>query len=101
MWIFMNNAFLSVVDKGGDGSTLLVRGRKAGDIELVFPEAKVQETPQNDYRFRARIDRETVAQVVAESIRSVRYPNFKGSVPDRKRHDAYMDVWQVMYRFQG
>ncbi len=101
MWIFLNDAFLSIVDKGGDGTTLLVRGRKQGDIERVFPNANVQETPHNDYRFRARVDRETAAQAIAESIRAITYPNFKGSVPDRERHDAYMNVWEVMYRYQG
>lgn len=100
MWIFLNNAFLSVVDKGGDGTTLLVRARKAGDIERVFPEAEVRETPGNDYRFRARLGRERVATAMAEAIRGVTYPNFKGSVPDQGRHDAYMQVWQAMYRFQ-
>ena len=38
MWIFLNNAFLSIVDKGGDGSTLLVRARRKDDIGRVFPE---------------------------------------------------------------
>ncbi len=100
MWIFINDAFLSIVDKGGDGTTLLVRARKEGDIERIFPEAMVDVTPHNDYRFRARIDREEVAQAVAVSVRAITFPNFKGSVNDRKRHDAYMGVWQVMHRFQ-
>lgn len=100
MWIFLNDAFLSIVDKGGDGSTLLVRARRAGDIEAIFPKAVVKETPRNDYRFRARIDREAVALAMAESIRGITYGNFKGSVKDHARHDAYMDVWSVMYRFQ-
>jgi hypothetical protein len=100
MWIFLNNAFLSIVDKGGDGSTLLVRSRKAGDIERVFPAAEVSETPRNDYRFRARVDREQVAQAFAEAVRSVRYPNFKDSVKEPRRHDAYLGVWEVMHRFQ-
>ena len=39
MWIFLHDAFLSIVDKGGDGSTLLARARQAGDLERVFPEA--------------------------------------------------------------
>jgi len=100
MWIFLNNAFLSIVDKGGDGSTLLVRSRKAGDIERGFPEAEVSETPRNDYRFRARVDREQVAQAFAEAVRSVRYPNFKDSVKEPGRHEAYLGVWEVMFRFQ-
>ena len=101
MWIFLNNAFLSIVDKGGDGTTLLVRARKAGDIQRVFPGARVEVSPRNDYRFRARVDREQVAQAMAEAVRQITYPNFKGSVGEHDRHEAYMDVWHAMYRFQG
>jgi hypothetical protein len=101
MWIFLNNAFLSIVDKDGDGTTLLVRARREGDIERVFPDASVQITPRNDYRFRARINRESVALAVAESVRGITYGNFKGSVRDCHRHDAYMDVWEVMNRYQS
>ena len=101
MWLFLNNAFLSIVDKGGDGSTLLVRARKAGDIQAVFTDANVVLTPANDYRYRARIDREKVALAVADAIRSIDFPNFKATVKDRKRHDAYMGVWEVMHRYQG
>lgn len=100
MWIFLNDAFLSIVDKGGDGSTLLVRARREGDIERVFPEADVELTPRNDYRYRARIDREMVAQAMAAAIRAITYGNFKGSVKERARHDAYMDVWSAMHDFQ-
>jgi len=101
MWIFLNNAFLSIVDKDGDGTTLLVRARRQGDIERVFSDATVQITPHNDYRFRARVNRESVALAVAESVRSITYGNFKGSVREPHRHDAYMGVWQVMNRYQS
>lgn len=101
MWIFMSNSFLSIVDKGDpSGATLLVRARKKGDIERMFPDAQVVEGAGTDYKYRARIEREAVAQAVAEAIRSVRYPNFKSTVNDRQRHDAYVDVWQAMYRYQ-
>ena len=100
MWIFLNNAFLSIVDKGGDGTTLLVRARRKGDIERLFPEALVERTPRNDYRYRARIDRDTVAQTIAESLRAITYGNFKDTVEEADRHDAYMGVWQIMHRYQ-
>ena len=100
MWIFLNHAFLSIVNKGGDGSTLLVRARREGDIERVFPKAKVELTPHNDYRFRARIDREAVALAMAEAVRAITYGNFKGSVKEQARHDAYMEVWSTMHDFQ-
>ena len=100
MWIFLSDAFLSIVDKGVDGTTLLVRARNAGDLERVFPEADVQETPHNDYRYRARLPRERVAQALADAVRDIRYPNFKDTVQSDARHEAYMDVWGSMYRFQ-
>jgi len=65
MRIFLNDAFLSIVHKDGDESTLLVRARRKGDLERIFPTADVQETPRNDYRFRALIPRIEVAQVMA------------------------------------
>ncbi len=100
MWIFLSDAFLSIVDKGGDGTTLLVRARKQGDIERVFPEAEVEETPRNDYRFRAHLPRERVAQALADAARGIHYPNFKDTVKSHARHETYMDVWQAMHQFQ-
>lgn len=101
MWIFLSGSFLSIVDKGDTtGQTLLVRARKAGDIEAIFPDADVIEGAGTDYRYRARIDRELVAQAMADQVRAVTYPNFKSTVKDRERHDAYMDVWNAMMRFQ-
>lgn len=100
MWIFFNNAFLSIVDKGGDGDTLLVRARHAGDIERIFPEAKVQAGGGTDYRYRARIDRECVASAIADAVRGIDYGNFKDTVRETERHDAYMDVWGAMYAYQ-
>lgn len=101
MWIFLTGSFLSIVDKGDNtGQTLLVRARKAGDIEAVFPGAEVIEGGGTDYAFRARIDRERVAQAMADQVRAVTYPNFKSTVKERDRHDAYLDTWQAMMLFQ-
>ena len=50
MWIFLPDSFLSIVDKGDDtGQTLLVRGRRKGDIEQIFPNATVQSNVGTDY----------------------------------------------------
>lgn len=101
MWVFLRDSFLSIVDKGDDtGQTLLVRARRAGDIETVFPDAEVIEGAGCDYAFRARIDREQVAQAMADQVRAVTYPNFKGAVKERARHDAYLCVWNAMYSYQ-
>jgi len=102
MWLFMNKSFLSIVDKGDpSGKTLLVRARQAGDIGQVFPDAEVQMGAGSDYRYRARIDREQVANAIADSIRNIDYGNFKSTVSDPDRHDAYLDVWSIMHAFQS
>lgn len=101
MWICMNESFVSIVDKGDPThQTLLVRARKAGDIENVFPEANVVANAGTDYPFRARIDREIVAGRIAEEVRGIDYGNFKSSVRDPLRHDVYMDVWSDLLRLQ-
>ena len=102
MWLFTSNSFLSVVaDKDQpDGPKLLVRSRVQGDIEEIFPEADVKETPHGDYRFRARIPREIVAQAFSRYVNQLSYPNFKNSVTDKQRLHPLMKVWQTMYDHQ-
>ena len=101
MWIFLTDSFLSIVDKGDQThGTLLVRARRSGDIERVFPEAQVIEGAGTDYRYRARIPRDQVADAIAESVRNIKYGNFKNQVAEKDRHDAYFEVWRAMNRFQ-
>jgi len=101
MWIFLKDSFLSIVDKGDDsGETLLVRARRKGDIERVFPQAQVIEGAGTDYAFRARINREQVAARMAAEVQGISASNFKNTVKEPGRHHAYMDVWDIMYRYQ-
>lgn len=100
MWVFLNNAMLSIVAQPSNPATLLVRARSAGDIERVFPDAEVMETPTADYRFRAEVPTETVAEALAAEVRAITYPNFKMTVSDPGRLHAYHDVWAVMARYQ-
>ena len=103
MWIFLSDAFLSVVADKDDpnGPRLLVRARREGDIERVFPEAEVATTPAADYRFRAWLPRERVAAVMAQQVETLAYTNFKRSIRDHAYHDAAMGAWSVMHRYQG
>ena len=99
MWIVMNDSFLSIVAHQDKPDTLLVRARKAGEIEAVFPEVETREGEGTDYRFRADISAGRVAEAVACRIESISYGNFKNSVKDRARHDAYMNVWETLWRW--
>lgn len=100
MWVFLKDAMLSIVADDKDDSMLLVRGRLRGDIERVFPGAVVTETRLADYRFRARLFRDEVGLAMTNEAHSITYPNFKASVKDRARHDAYMRVWVTMSGLQ-
>lgn len=101
MWVFLSDGFLSIVDKGDPGGeTLLVRARRKGDIERAFPDAEVVEGAGTDYRFRARISRDEVADRLAEAARNIGYGNFKSSVKDPELHHALLGVWQEMYKLQ-
>lgn len=106
MWIFLNDAFFSIVEPGTDlppkdrKGNLVVRARMRGDIEKVFRGSKVKETPARDYRFRAIVPRARVAEVIAWRIKNIDYGNFKNSVKNDKRHKAYGRVWGVMLSLQ-
>ncbi len=100
MWLFVKDAFLSIVKYAEDPTALLVRARIKGDIERIFATAAVTETSHADYRFRAVIPREEVARAIAEEARKINYTNFKDSVKEEDRHDAYMNCWSIMWRLQ-
>ena len=100
MWIFLPKSFISVVQKPGDTDTLTVRARIKGDIESVFPQAKVVVNQGTDYKYRARVPRAAVAQVLHDQVMNLDWSNFKGAVKAKKRHDAYMNVWSAMYAVQ-
>ncbi len=101
MWIFLNNSFLSIVYDRNNSENLLVRARIQGDIERVFPKIKAVHSPNADYAFRASIPRAEVSKTIAKQVNSIDYDNFKNSVQEHDRHDAYFDVWSVMRGMNG
>ena len=100
MWMFTSKSFISVVQKPGDTDLLTVRARIKGDIENLFPDAKIETNKGTDYKYRAKVPREVVAKALHDQVMSLNYSNFKNTVKDKKRHDAYMDVWSAMYPLQ-
>ena len=101
MWLCMNSAFLSVVHKDCADDELLVRARREGDVEKVFPDAKVIRSTDSDYLYRAVIPRHEVATAMAAQIQDIDYDNFKSSVNDCSLHRAYVEVWHAMAGLQS
>lgn len=100
MWLFLSDAFLSIVQDKTDPNVLVVRARRAGDIESVFPGALVRSINGRDYQFRAHIDRESVATAMFEQVQNLTHTNFKDSVINVPYHNACSTVWSVMARLQ-
>lgn len=100
MWVCLNRSFLSIVNQPDNKDVLLVRARRKGDIQKVFPGAKVKRTPERDYLYRAVIPRTEVARAIADEVVNINYGNFKASVRDNRLHDAYSSVWTIMSRLQ-
>jgi hypothetical protein len=101
MWLFCNDSFLSIVAPTATRKTrnLLVRARREGDIERVFGAVKVEHTPKRDYAYRAFIARRVVSRAMADEVERISYTNFKNSVEEIDRHDAYLSVWTTMMRW--
>jgi hypothetical protein len=100
MWIFTSKSFLSIVEHTDEAGLLHVRARFAGDIEEIFPSADVIETPHNDYRYRTSLPREKVVEALGRAIKGIDYDNFKNSVHEQPRKDAYIKVWEAMWQAQ-
>ena len=102
MWIFLNDAFLSAVEHRNDPNLLLVRARVSGDLQRVFPDLakNVQKTTKADYRFRLAVDRTRFMEALNQEVGRIDYGNFKKSVKEFDRHEAYLDVWSAMYGLQ-
>ena len=100
MWILMNDSMLSVVRHNVRPDDLLVRARLPGDIERVFPKAEVVEGAGSDYQFRAVLPRLEVAEAISSRLLNIDYGNFKASVRQPDRHDAYLTIWGILHKMQ-
>lgn len=100
MWIFLPDAFLSIVKSKNNNEMLVVRARRPGDIEKVFPSAKVYTLTGRDYQFRADVKRIEVAEAMFAQVMDMQQTNFKDSVHDNDYHDACSRVWGVMANLQ-
>jgi hypothetical protein len=102
MWVFLNDAMFSIVEHREDPTCLVVRARVREDLQRVFPKYKMYTTPDADYRFRVFIDREKMAEILADEVRGIDYGNFKDSIDssDHIRKYAYTKVWEAMFRVQ-
>ena len=106
MWLLIPEGFYSVVQKPGEAE-LCVRARARDDLdrlrERYMPElGPTTETPSGDYRYRAWIDREALAEGLGAIGRELAYSNFKSEVGKRdpERAHLYGRVWSTLGSIQ-
>jgi hypothetical protein len=97
MWVFTSGAFVSIVQHRDKPDTLIVRGRFSGDVDRFLGRRCEIETPAADYRYRAWVLRDEVADALQREARDIDYPNFKDSIrlPWRKR--LAMAIWNILF----
>jgi hypothetical protein len=100
MWICLNDCFLSIVAKDCARDELMVRARRRGDIEKIFPTAAVTRYTKSDYLYRAPVKRAEIKTALAGEVDRVSYANFKDSVVDLPLHNAYLRCWTAMATLQ-
>lgn len=100
MWLMLSDAFLSIVYKDCARDELMVRARRQGDIEKIFPTARVTRYTKSDYLYRAAVKKSDVEAAMVGEINRITYSNFKNSVADGLLHDAYLRVWGTMSGLQ-
>jgi hypothetical protein len=106
MWLLIPEGFYSIVQKKGERE-LCVRARVGADLdrlrETYLPAlSETVETPGSDYRYRAWISRDGLAEGMEQIVRNLDYANFKNEVArhDTSRAHVYSDVWGVLGELQ-
>lgn len=106
MWIFSKQGFISVVQDRDDADVLHVRARVRDDLESIFPTAHVVEMPGADYLYRARVNRDEVANRLRDEVLGLSYDShFKDVALETAprhpgRHGAMYATWSAMAELQ-
>ena len=108
MWVFRNDAFVSLVQDRDMPDQLWARARVKGHLEAFFAGTidpkDIIETVDADYRFRIVVEREFVVAVMRAAVDTINYDNFKKSIPQTAKgdryHDALLKVWSAMHALQ-
>lgn len=102
MWIFLTDAFFSIVEDKQNATRFVVRARIKEDLPRVFglsPKA-VEVDGGTDYKYRAYLSKDFVIKKITEEMESIDYTNFKSEVTEKDRSEAYSKVWGVLFNWQ-
>lgn len=98
MWIFLNKAFLSVVQDLDNPDYLLVRARDRNHLHAILvPDENIYTIEGSDYQYRTKMHKRTFAVLISGEIRAINYPKFKSSVKDPKYRQVLREIWSAVF----
>lgn len=96
MYVFTDNAFLSLVASENDERVLEVRAQFPGDIERTFPEAEVATNIGEDFPYSTTVSRDRVAERIALRVQHIGYRKFNPTSEEPWRQKVYTEVESVL-----
>ena len=93
MWICLNHGFISIVKDKDEPRNLLVRARKRGVLETMFPSAQILTNAGTDYQYRVSVLAPLAMTAVVKEMKNINYTNFKDSVRDKELAQDYAEFW--------
>lgn len=112
MWVFCKQGFFSAVkDNFCNQDELMIRARCKDDLHNLAKklfgfcdESQILKIQHADYRYRMKVTKVLWSEYLTECALDLDYPNVKDYIipeGDYRRHDAYFQVWQTLYRWQS
>lgn len=110
MWIFVADAFLSVVADPSNQERVIVRARRGEHIIAVFPQAEVwvvsaaemrYELGPDDYRYKATMYRSDLKAALAQLVDDIQIGTFRNRITDSLYYDACADARYGLYRLSN
>lgn len=103
MWIASKNGFISIVQHRDKPDQVLFRARVRKDLESLFSENEIIDTPEADYGFRVFLSKQRAVEIISRQVQEIDYPNFKNAIAQnqeqRDKLHAYHDIWGVMWNY--
>ena len=96
MYVFTENALLSILAHERDERLVEVRARFKGDIERTFPETEVGYTPSEDFPYSTSVSRDRAAERVALQVQHIGYRRFNPSSEEPWRQQLYQNVEEIV-----
>jgi len=99
VWIFTVQGFIAV-SQDGDSGQIAVCARRLDHIKALFPDAEITESDGSDYKYRATVAPEQLADMLRQQVERINYPHFADALADHAYYDACQIVADAMRRLQ-